>query len=1152
MSQGCVLHLILALPKTVFEQTHMKTPAHGKRRRRHAEIEAIEKRVLMSAAAFTLTDLAPFTSSVGHQSEAGLIRDASGNLYGTTTLGGAHNLGTIFKVANGSSAVTTVASFTANSGTYPTADLVMDSAGNLYGTTPVGGVNGLGTVFKLAAGSSTITTLAPFTSAANDLASVKLVIDPSGNLYGITPFGGANSAGSIFEIVAGSGTITTLASFSTVTGDVPSSGLLRDSAGNLYGTTPRDGPDGFGTIYELPFNTSSITVLAPFTSTNSVEQASALTLDSHGNLFGTTQFGGSSSDGSIYELPAGSSSIATLASFNGSNGANPSSASIIDTSGNLFGTTASGGIDNDGTIWEMVAGSNTISTVATFTGTNGSPGTDGYSHNATMPSLIGDGQGDYFGVAPAGAPGGLGAVYSLMLQRATKVVVAQQPMGNIAAGATQFITLDMDTVSNTIDSTNHATVSLAILSGPTGGAISGTASAAAVAGVANFSGISFNLAGVYTLTATSTGLTSAIFIPFTVTAGAASALLITQQPTGATAGQSLGNTIVEVTDAHGNVVTSDASTVSVAASGGAALNGSTNTQAVAGVATFTGLTIDKAGTFTLLLSDGALPSLNTSSFTVTPGTASQLMIAQQPAASVIAGQPIGTVTVDLDDSFGNVVSKDTAKVTVSVGGTAITGTASKSAVAGVATFTGLAIDTAGTYTLAVSTSGLSAINSSSFVVNPAAASRLFVMQQPQATASFGANIGPVIIGFKDAFGNVVTANTSTVAVATTTGSPVVGAASAAAVAAVATFSSLTIHAAGTFTLTVTDGKLPAIQTASFVITPAVPTQLVITQQPPVSTVAGQSIAAVEVDVEDATGDVVTIDSSMLTVTITGASLSGTTTRAAQGGVATFGDLSITAAGSYTLTVTDGSLTSAISSSFNIIAGAASQLVFENVPTTATVKEPIGSVQAELQDSFGNVAISDKSEVKIAVNKKGVLSGTIEQAARNGVATFADLTFTRKGTFPLIATDGSLTPATSSPIIVSPKQKPSPGPRPRPHPTPTPLPLQAIVAVAGTRLPKIVIDSNTDFGVTSDHTLMLTVTFAGVPANGVAIPARGFRVIGGYSTISNLRIRSAGIYTMVISNALGNTVSDQVTILPAHAASLRFSSQPTFVNGSSRV
>jgi hypothetical protein len=187
-----------------------------------------------------------------------------------------------------------------------------------------------------------------------------------------------------------------------------------------------------------------------------------------------------------------------------------------------------------------------------------------------------------------------------------------------------------------------------------------------------------------------------------------------------------------------------------------------------------------------------------------------------------------------------------------------------------------------------------------------------------------------------------------------------------------------------------------------------------------------------------------------------------------------------------------------------------------------------------------------------VNKKGVLSGTIEQAARNGVATFADLTFTRKGTFPLIATDGSLTPATSSPIIVSPKQKPSPGPRPRPHPTPTPLPLQAIVAVAGTRLPKIVIDSNTDFGVTSDHTLMLTVTFAGVPANGVAIPARGFRVIGGYSTISNLRIRSAGIYTMVISNALGNTVSDQVTILPAHAASLRFSSQPTFVNGSSRV
>jgi hypothetical protein len=288
------------------------------------------------------------------------------------------------------------------------------------------------------------------------------------------------------------------------------------------------------------------------------------------------------------------------------------------------------------------------------------------------------------------------------------------------------------------------------------------------------------------------------------------------------------------------------------------------------------------------------------------------------------------------------------------------------------------------------------------------------------------------------------------------------------------------------------------------------------------------------------------------VAITGASLSGTTTQTAQNGVAIFDDLSISATGSYTLTFTDASLTTAISNSFNIVAGTATKLVFTAVPGTATVKKPIGTVQVQLEDAFGNVAITDTAKVKIAASKKGVLKGTLTQTPQSGLATFTGLSFSSAGFYKLTATGGTLTPATSDSITVSSTAKPKPAPKPAPHPTPTSLPLQPISEIAGTLLPKIVIESNTDFGLTSDSSKKLTVTFEGVPANGVAVPAHTFRVTGGYSTLSNLRIRSAGTYTMVIADGLGNTVTDQVTILPAKAVALKFVTQPTSVEGSTPV
>ena len=162
--------------------------------------------------------------------------DSSGNLYGTSETGGASNDGTVFEVAQASGTATTLASFNGTDGETPLAGLIMDSSGNLYGTTEVGGASKDGTVFELAKGSGTITTLASFngTDGANPYAA--LVMDSSGNLYGTASAGGASKDGTVFELAKGSGTITTLASFNGTDGNEPYGGVIMDSNGNLYGT----------------------------------------------------------------------------------------------------------------------------------------------------------------------------------------------------------------------------------------------------------------------------------------------------------------------------------------------------------------------------------------------------------------------------------------------------------------------------------------------------------------------------------------------------------------------------------------------------------------------------------------------------------------------------------------------------------------------------------------------------------------------------------------------------------------------------------------------------------------------------------------------------------------------------------------------------
>jgi uncharacterized repeat protein (TIGR03803 family) len=215
----------------------------------------------------TLASFNPANGTDGAYPQAGLVEDSSGNLFGTTYAGGASNNGTVFEVAAGSGRITTLASFNPANGTDgagPEGGLVEDSSGNLFGTTHFGGAYGIGTVFEVAAGSGRITTLASFDPANGTdgtFPQAGLVEDSSGNLFGTTYAGGAYSAGTVFEVAAGSGRITTLASFNPANGTdggYPYAGLVEDSSGNLFGTTYYGGAYGAGTVFEIPHPVVSI------------------------------------------------------------------------------------------------------------------------------------------------------------------------------------------------------------------------------------------------------------------------------------------------------------------------------------------------------------------------------------------------------------------------------------------------------------------------------------------------------------------------------------------------------------------------------------------------------------------------------------------------------------------------------------------------------------------------------------------------------------------------------------------------------------------------------------------------------------------------------------------------------------------------------
>jgi uncharacterized repeat protein (TIGR03803 family) len=367
-------------------------------------------------------------TSDGADPYAGLIMDSAGNFYGTTNQGGAHGFGTVFELVNSSGSYSekvlySFAGYSSGDGAYPYASLVMDSSGNLYGTTTNGGPNNAGTVFELVNSSGTYTenVLYSFNYSAGAYVVGGLIIDGTGNLYGTTSQGGANGYGTVFELVNSAGTYSeqTLYSFTKTGGNgtYPYAGLIMDATGNLYGTTSQGGAGNWGTVFELVNSSGSYSEQVLYSFTNAGGDGAypyaPLVMDSSGNLYGTTSVGGAGNSGTVFELvnSAGTYSEKVLYSFLPSNGdgSNPYyGALIMDSSGSLFGTAPSGGVGG-GAAFELVNSSGAYSEKVLYSFANGcsSSGLSPYG------GLVMDSSGNLYGTTQGGGTSGGGTVFSL-------------------------------------------------------------------------------------------------------------------------------------------------------------------------------------------------------------------------------------------------------------------------------------------------------------------------------------------------------------------------------------------------------------------------------------------------------------------------------------------------------------------------------------------------------------------------------------------------------------------------------------------------------------------------------------------------------------------------------------------------------------------
>lgn len=719
---------------------------------------------------------------------------------------------------------------------------------------------------------------------------------------------------------------------------------------------------------------------------------------------------------------------------------------------------------------------------------------------------------------------------------ATITVTARDSQGNPVAGASVVLSVtgSGNAITQPVGTTNVAGVAT--------GAVSST--------VAELKVASATIAGVV-VTQTDT---------ITVAPGAAAALTFAAQPSNTVAGAMVTPAVqVEIQDAFGNRETTATNSVSVAIldnPSGGVLSGTTVLSAVAGVAVFSSLSIDKAGTgYSLAATATGLTTAGSNDFSVTPGVASRLSFFTDPTGTTAGITIAPAVQIEVLDAFSNRIATANNSVTIALlnaGGATLSGTTSKAAAAGVATFNDLSVDQSGSsYRLRATSSGLVPDTSVSFAVTPGAATQLVFTTQPSNTAA-GSPITPAVqVTARDSLGNTDTSFTGAVTVAIGT-NPASGTLSGttlqAAVSGIATFAGLSIDKSGTgYTLTASATGLSGATSGAFTISVGAAAKLAFLVQPS-STNGGATISpAVQVEVQDGGGNRVTAATNSITLAFganpKNGTLSGTTSRTASAGVATFNDLSVdSAATGYTLTAAASGLSGDTSTVFTVAVGPAALLGFLTQPSNTGGGATIApAVQVEVRDAGGNRVTTGSHSIALAITNNpgsGTLSGTTPVSSAGGLATFSDLSIDNAGSgYTLSATATGLAGSTSSgfDIIVGTAVKLS-------------FVVQPSTTAGGVPINPSVQVQIQDAGgnLVPGATNSVTVSLGNNPNSGVLSGTKTVAAIGGVAAFSTLSIDSAGAgYTLnATASGLTGTASTAFTIIVGVAAKLGFLVQPS--------
>ena len=367
----------------------------------------------------TFSTISNFNSFNGSDPFGTLAQGLNGDFYSTTLGGGANSDGTVFLVTP-TGTLTVRHSFDKTNGSAPNSGVVLGADRNFYGVTQGGGANNQGTIFKITP-SGHLTTLYSFCPLAGcadgDDPQGTLVEATNGNFYGTTYGGSPNNVGTIFEI-SRTGTFTSLHSFCSEAncgdGEIPQQGLVQANNGNLYGTAPYGGTNSGGVIYQLtPSGTFSV-IYSFCAQTNCADGSTpyaALILAANGNLYGTTAGGGTNNNGTVFEVTT-AGQLTTLYTFcpntGCADGANPEGPLVQATDGKLYGMTFAGGANGKGAIFAITP-SGTFTTLYSFCSQTSCDDGEG----PYLTGLLQATNGTLYGTTPQGGNKTYGTVFSL-------------------------------------------------------------------------------------------------------------------------------------------------------------------------------------------------------------------------------------------------------------------------------------------------------------------------------------------------------------------------------------------------------------------------------------------------------------------------------------------------------------------------------------------------------------------------------------------------------------------------------------------------------------------------------------------------------------------------------------------------------------------